>query len=102
MAISEILLFTVTVLSQILYAVVGIFGLIGAVLALTTREDAFLAGDRHPKAVWTAMLFMSAIVLLIPLPGLSIFSWIGAVIVGLYWFDVRPQLKNIINGNSGW
>ncbi len=83
----------------LLYIVIGMAGLVGAVLALLTRDDAFQAADRQPKAVWVALLFVSAIVLIIPSPALSMFTWVGAVIVGLYWFDVRPQIKNILNGH---
>ena len=86
-----------------LYAAVGIAGLVGFVLILMTRADAFEVGDRQPKAVWAALVGVSAFVLLIPMPGLSIFTWVGAVIVGLYWFDVRPQLKDIIGGaTNAW
>lgn len=84
------------------FALTGVAGLVGAVLVLMTREDAFRAGDRQPKAVWAALLLVSAIVLLLPIPGLNFLTWVGAVVIGIYWFDVRPQLRNIINGNYGW
>lgn len=29
-------------------------------------------------------------------------SWAGIVAIGVYWFDVRPHLKSIVNGNYGW
>ncbi len=78
---------------------VSLFALIGAVLAAMTREDAFRAGDRQNKWVWVGLLVGSALVMNLPLPFVS---WIGAIITGVYWFDVRPQLKAIINGDYSY
>lgn len=78
---------------------VSLFALIGAVLAAMTREDAFRAGDRQNKWVWVGLLVGSALVMNLPLPFVS---WIGAIITGIYWFDVRPQLKAIINGDYSY
>ncbi len=78
-----------------LQLVIGLFGLIGAILATTTREDAFRAGDRQSKIAWVAMLIGSAIVVSMQLPFIN---WIGMVIIGLYWWDVRPQLNRILRG----
>ncbi|AZA10142.1 DUF2516 family protein [Corynebacterium pseudopelargi] len=74
-------------------------GAIGAVLSASTRGDAFQVADRQDKWVWVALLAGSAAVQLLPIPFLS---WIGIVIIGLYWFDVRPQIKNILDGTYGW
>lgn len=78
---------------------VSLFALIGAVLAAMTREDAFRAGDRQNKWVWVGLLVGSALVMNLPL---HFVSWIGAIITGVYWFDVRPQLKAIINGDYSY
>ncbi|MGV0360596.1 DUF2516 family protein [Corynebacterium minutissimum] len=82
-----------------IFMAVSLFALIGAVLAAMTREDAFRAGDRQNKWVWVGLLFGSAVLMNLPLPFVS---WIGAIITGLYWFDVRPQLKAIINGDYSY
>ena len=82
-----------------IFMAVSLFALIGAVLAAMTREDAFRAGDRQNKWVWVGLLFGSAVLVNLPLPFVS---WIGAIITGLYWFDVRPQLKAIINGDYSY
>ena len=84
---------------QYIFMAVSLFALIGAVLAAMTREDAFRAGDRQNKWVWVGLLVGSALVMNLPLPFVS---WIGAIITGVYWFDVRPQITNILNGNYGW
>ncbi len=82
-----------------IFMAVSLFALIGAVLAAMTREDAFRAGDRQNKWVWVGLLFGSALLMNLPLPFVS---WIGAIITGIYWFDVRPQLKAIINGDYSY
>ena len=82
-----------------IFMAVSLFALIGAVLAAMTRDDAFRAGDRQNKWVWVGLLFGSALLMNLPLPFVS---WIGAIITGIYWFDVRPQLKAIINGDYSY
>ena len=82
-----------------IFMAVSLFAFIGAVLAAMTREDAFRAGDRQNKWVWVGLLFGSALLMNLPLPFVS---WIGAIITGVYWFDVRPQLKAIINGDYSY
>ena len=79
--------------------ILALTAIIGAVLAAATREDAFRAGDRQGKWVWVGLLAGSAIAMA---TGMAFLSWIGAVITGVYWFDVRPQLKAIINGDYSY
>nr|WP_234948083.1 MULTISPECIES: DUF2516 family protein [Corynebacterium] len=86
-------------LQSLLFRLTAIAGIVGAVLAATTRADAFEAANRQPKMVWVAILAFSALALLIPLPFIA---WFGAVAVGIYFFDVRPQITNILRGNYGW
>lgn len=84
---------------SLLFLAIGIAGFVGAILAATTREDAFEAGNRQSKWVWVAIVAGSAVACLLPIPFLS---WFGAVAIGVFYFDVRPQLNNIIRGNYGW
>ena len=86
-------------LDRYLFQVLALTAIVGAVLAATTREDAFRAGDRKDKWVWVGLLAGSAVAMA---TGLVFLSWIGAVITGVYWFDVRPQLKAIINGDYSY
>lgn len=79
--------------------ILALTAIVGAVLAAATREDAFRAGDRQGKWVWVGLLAGSAVAMATGMPFLS---WIGAVITGVYWFDVRPQLKAIINGDYSY
>lgn len=79
--------------------ILALTAIVGAVLAAATREDAFRAGDRQGKWVWVGLLAGSAVAMATGMPFLS---WIGTVITGVYWFDVRPQLKAIINGDYSY
>ena len=79
--------------------ILALTAIVGAVLAAATREDAFRAGDRQGKWVWVGLLAGSAVAMA---TGMTFLSWIGAVITGVYWFDVRPQLKAIINGDYSY
>lgn len=86
-------------LDSYIFQILALTAIIGAILAATTREDAFRAGDRKDKWVWVGLLAGSAVAMA---TGLAFLSWIGAVITGVYWFDVRPQLKAIINGDYSY
>nr|WP_144414249.1 DUF2516 family protein [Corynebacterium mustelae] len=81
------------------FLAVAVAALIGAFLVISTRDDAFPAADRQSKWVWAGLLAGSSIAIFTMLPFLS---WIGMVITGLYWFDVRPQIKSILGGNYEW
>ena len=82
-----------------IFQILTLTAIVGAVLAASTREDAFRAGDRQGKWVWVGLLAGSAVAMATGMPFLS---WIGTVITGVYWFDVRPQLKAIINGDYSY
>ena len=83
----------------IIFQILTLTAIVGAVLAAITREDAFRAGDRQGKWVWVGLLAGSAVAMA---TGMLFLSWIGTVITGVYWFDVRPQLKAIINGDYSY
>lgn len=79
---------------------VAIAGLVGSALIAMTRADAFDAADRMSKWIWCAMLAVAALAIV---TGMMFLSWVGMVIIGLYWFDVRPQIKDILDySNDGW
>ncbi|MDY5786047.1 DUF2516 family protein [Corynebacterium sp. LK2510] len=86
-------------LHRLLFLVVGVAGLVGIFFAATTRDDAYDAGNRQGKWTWVAILAGATVVSLLQFPFLA---WFGAVAIGIYFFDVRPQLNNIIRGNYGW
>ncbi|WJZ01518.1 hypothetical protein CFREI_01050 [Corynebacterium freiburgense] len=84
---------------QMIYWAIALAGLFGAITALTTREDAYTAGDRYPKFAWVGMLIGSSAAVVTGIGGMPFLSWIGIVLIGVYWFDVRPQIKDILSGN---
>ncbi|AGT04384.1 putative membrane protein [Corynebacterium glutamicum MB001] len=85
-----------------IFAIIGICGFVGAFLAATTREDAFEVADRQKKMVWVAILIASGFVLTALGPSIPILPWVAIIMIGLYWFDVRPQIKSILEGAGGW
>ena len=99
MAFATNFIFFVSVFQNNLFRALAIAAIVGLIMVVMTREDAFPAGDRQPKMIWAAILGGSAFAMLLPLP---ILSWIGAVATGVYWFDVRPQLRSIINGEYNY
>lgn len=101
MSYVSLVLSLMRLLEQGLFWAVAIAAIVGVIFALRMREDAFPAGDRQPKMVWVGMLAGSAIVLVF-LPGLMFLPWIAAVMVGLFWFDVYPQLKSLVNGDYNY
>ncbi|HJE12090.1 MAG TPA: DUF2516 family protein, partial [Corynebacterium glutamicum] len=34
--------------------------------------------------------------------SIPILPWVAIIMIGLYWFDVRPQIKSILEGAGGW
>ncbi|WP_294165885.1 DUF2516 family protein [uncultured Corynebacterium sp.] len=95
----DILLYLASRFDAIIFQILTLTAIVGAVLAAATREDAFRAGDRQGKWVWVGLLAGSAVAMA---TGMLFLSWIGTVITGVYWFDVRPQLKAIINGDYSY
>ena len=63
---------------------------------------AICAADRQSKWAWLGLLLGSAFVSSMGLAYLSFMAIIGVVIIGIYWFDVRPQIKDILSGNYQW
>lgn len=83
---------------------VGVAALVGLIFVATTRPDAFTAADRKSKGVWAAILGGSAFFLIVPglgwmMMGIPIIA--GAVLTGIYWLDVRPQIKDILSNAQG-
>ena len=84
---------------MVLMVVVGIAGIVGAVMAATTRADAFEAANRQSKGAWVGILVLAALACLLRFPFIA---WFGAVAIGIYFFDVRPQIKRIVGGSYDW
>ena len=81
---------------MVLMRAVGIAGIVGAVMAGTTRADAFDAANRQSKGAWVGILVLATLACLLRFPFIA---WFGAVAIGIYFFDVRPQINNLLRGN---
>lgn len=84
---------------MVLMLAVGIAGIVGAVMAGTTRADAFDAANRQSKGAWVGILVLAALACLLRFPFIA---WFGAVAIGIYFFDVRPQIKRIVGDSYDW
>lgn len=75
--------------------------LVGLVQVLSTRDDAFFVVDRE-KSKWS-MLMGGALLAAVASYFLRMdMLWvIGGVIAGLYWFDVRPSIRDVLDNASG-
>ena len=79
-------------------AVAGLFHL------LKTRADAFPAIGRV-RQNWVLALGAAVVLALLSaiMPGVLGIMWIiSAVIVGIYWQDVRPAIRDILDNSGGW
>lgn len=96
--------FGVYYLELAIYLGITIAGLIGAGIVMSTRDDAFEVAARKPKMIWAAFLVGSAFAVGLQVVGLRLpfLPWIGMIVIGLYWFDVRPQINRILAGNFDW
>lgn len=86
---------------------IAVAACVAFVQVATTRDDAFTAADRRPKQQWLAISGLAAVVLVMsnPLLGgqyVSFLGWIAMVVTGVYWFDVRPSIKDVLEGAGGW
>ena len=84
---------------RLLFLMVGVAGIVGAVTAASTRADAFELANRQPKMAWVAILAVSSLALMLRIPFVA---WFGAVAVGIYFFDVRPQINGYLRGGGSW
>lgn len=74
-------------------AVAGVFGLVEV---LRTRADAFEAINRQTRNTWAMILGACVVLVLLRVPFIWFFAIVG---VGVYFFDVRPAIKDILSGN---
>lgn len=84
---------------QVGFLVLVVVGAVwGAIQVAMTRDDAFTVIDRS-KQNWLLLLGGTAVGVLVLVPFIS-FIWIaGAVIVGIYWQDIRPSIRDVL-GNA--
>lgn len=75
--------------------------IIGLIQVITTRADAFTVLDRQQQN-WLLLLGGAIVAAILGnFPGLEMLWIIGAVIVGIYWQDVRPSIKDVLDNAGG-
>lgn len=73
----------------------------GAITVATTRDDAFMVIDRQ-KQKWLLLCVGAAVAAGLSLVANIMMLWVvAAVIVGVYWQDVRPSIKDVLDNSSG-
>jgi hypothetical protein len=69
---------------------------------LIQRPDAFPAINTLPKGAWLAMIGGSLLVTLLTQSPLGILGLIAITIAAIYLLDVRPALRDAIDGRGSW
>ncbi|MGO3362153.1 MAG: DUF2516 family protein [Corynebacterium sp.] len=88
-------------LQLLVLAIVVIAAVWGAIQVAITRDDAFMVIDRS-KQNWLLLLGGTALGVLILGPLISMIWIVGAVIVGIYWQDIRPSIRDVLDNSSDW
>jgi hypothetical protein len=88
-----------------------IFALVIEIVALghclVQRPDAFPAINTLSKRTWLALTGGSVLVTLLSFLGFFVslgvmFVMIGIAVVGVYLLDVRPALRDAVDGHGSW
>lgn len=69
---------------------------------LTHRADAFLVVGRIPKGAWLAILGGAILLTLLFGVAHSFLAMIGAAAALLFLLDLRPALRDTVNGSGSW
>jgi hypothetical protein len=95
--------------NQVIYWVnllLVIFALLIEVVAfghcLLQRPDAFSAINTLPKGAWLALIGGSALLTLITGASFLMIALIAITIAAVYLLDVRPALRDAIDGRGSW
>jgi hypothetical protein len=69
---------------------------------LLQRTEAFTAIGTLSKGIWLALTGGAVLVTLLSLSALSIFGLIAITIAAIYLLDVRPALRDAVDGHGPW
>ncbi len=72
---------------------------------LVQRPDAFAAINTLPKGGWLALTGGAVLVTLLSLPQRSVIGMLGLAAIavsGVYLLDVRPALRDAVDGHGNW
>ncbi len=87
-----------------LVGIVLIIELVAFVHCATRRRDAFPAVGNATKAMWVLMtagaLVWTGLIAVSPLG--TFWAIIAVVVPAVYLLDVRPAIRDVLNGRGGW
>jgi hypothetical protein len=69
---------------------------------LLQRPDAFPAINTLPKGAWLALIGGSVLVTLLTRTAVGILGLVAIAIAAVYLLDVRPALRDAIDGRGSW
>ncbi len=99
-----ILLFrALSIIQLIVTVLVGILAIVGFFDVLRTRPDAYMVIDRK-KENWLMMMGGASALALVSSylsQSVGMLAIIAAVMVGIYWQDVRPSIRDVLGNASG-
>jgi hypothetical protein len=81
--------------------VVLVVEIVAFVNCLTQRSEAFPVVGSIPKGGWLAITF-AAIFFTLFLGLFSIFGWVAVAAALVYLLDVRPALRDAVDGHGSW
>src|SRR4051812_2670116 len=81
----------------------GIIEMFAFVHCLFQRRDAFNAVSTLPKGLWLALtlggLFLSVVLGVSPV---NLLGMVGVVASAVYLLDVRPAIRDVVDGGGPW
>jgi hypothetical protein len=69
---------------------------------LLQRTDAFAAIGTLSKGIWLALTGGAVLVTLLSLSALSILGLIAITVAAIYLLDIRPALRDAVDGHGPW
>src|SRR2546429_3521185 len=85
----------------ILFLAILVVEIVAFVNCLTQRAEAFPVVGSIPKAGWLALTF-GALVFTLLLGLFSIFGMVAVAAALVYLLDVRPALRDAVDGHGSW
>ena len=103
-AATPIVVFDVVYYTNYALAIGGlVITLLACVHCLLQRPEAFAAIGTFSKGVWMLLTGGSVLAALISLaPDLGILGLIAVTIAAIYLLDVRPALRDAVDGHGPW
>lgn len=87
---------------RVLALVCLIVELIAFANCLPQRSDAFLVVGRIPKGAWLAILVGAIVLTLLFGAAHSFLAMIGVAAALIYLLDLRPALRDAVEGGGSW